>query len=80
MANIMLWERRDVSLFYRNKLEAAMKLRCVKVENLAKHLGINRATFYKKLAQRSDFTRSEVQAIKEYLQLSAKEVMEIFYG
>ncbi len=50
------------------------------MKNLAKYLGINRATLYKKLAQITDFTRAEVQAIKEYLCLTKDEMMDIFYG
>ncbi len=67
-------------MFCRNKFEGTLKFKRVSVEDLAGHMNINRATLYKKIAQKSDFTRAEVQIIKNYLGLSTEEVMDIFYG
>ena len=67
-------------MFKRNLLEAALKAKGKTVGEMAERLGVNRATLYKKMAQTSDFTRGEVQTIKEFLHLSTQEAMEIFYA
>ena len=67
-------------MFKRNLFEAALKARGVAIAEIAARLKINRATLYKKMAQTTDFTRAEVQAIKEMLCLSTQEAMEIFYA
>lgn len=67
-------------MFKRNLFEAALKARGKTAADIASRLSINRATLYKKLAQTTDFTRGEVQDIKDYLGLSAQEAMSIFYA
>ncbi len=67
-------------MFKRNLFEAAMKKSSRKVGDVAACLKINRTTLYKKLAQKTDFTRAEVQSIKEYFGLTTQETMEIFYA
>ena len=67
-------------MFKRNLLEAALKEKGKTVTDLAECLLINRATLYKKLAQISDFTRSEVEEIKDFLKLSVEETVRIFYA
>ena len=67
-------------MFCRNKFEAALKIKGASMTELADYLKLNRATLYKKVAQQSDFTRAEIQSIKTFLNLSAEEVMDIFYA
>lgn len=67
-------------MFQRNLFEAALKTRSKTLSDIAEHLEINRGTLYKKVSQITDFTRAEVQEIKEFLNLSTQETMSIFYG
>ncbi len=67
-------------MFKRNLFEAAMKKSGKSVGDVACFLQINRTTLYKKLAQKTDFTRAEVQTLKDYFGLSVQETMEIFYA
>lgn len=45
-----------------------------------KNLGVtmSRSAFYNKKSGKSDFTRTEIQAISEVLNLSSEEVLKIF--
>lgn len=49
-------------------------------EILAKALGINLSTFYRKLSGESDFTRNEIQIIRSQLSLSIEDVDRIFFA
>ena len=67
-------------MFQRNMFEAALKMRGKNLGDIAVCLGKNRCTVYKKVSQETDFTRAEVQQIKDYLGLSAQETIDIFYA
>lgn len=67
-------------MFRRNKFEAILKDREKDLNYIASVLGVSRNTVYKKVAQRTDFTRGEVQAIKESLGLTEEETINIFYA
>lgn len=67
-------------MFMRNRFEAALKLRGKTLSDVAEFLQLNRSTVYKKINQKSDFSREEVQILKENLNLSTDEMMEIFYA
>lgn len=41
---------------------------------------MSRAAFFNKKNGRSEFTRSEIQAISEVLQLNTEQVMDIFFS
>ena len=61
----------------RDLLRAKMLERHVSADEMANILGINRATFYRKV--RSDsFTIQQADAIKKTLSLSSKDAIAIF--
>lgn len=47
---------------------------------VAAHLGINEATLYRKCTGASEFTRDEIQNLKEYLNLTDSEAMRVFFA
>ena len=47
--------------------------------DLAKQLNINPSTLSRKMGGETDFTRSEIVEIKNYLGLSLEEVSSIFF-
>lgn len=49
-------------------------------EDVAKLLGINTSTFYRKLSGDSDFTRNEIQMIKSDFGLSSDAIDQIFFA
>ncbi|WP_303823180.1 helix-turn-helix transcriptional regulator [Ruminococcus flavefaciens] len=49
-------------------------------EEIAKRLNINIATLYRKFNGESDFTLSELKALKEILGLSKEDVDRIFFS
>ena len=49
-------------------------------ETLAKSLGINLSTLYRKLSGESDFTRNEIQIVRSELGLSIEDVDRIFFA
>lgn len=65
-----------------NKLMAKIVEKGTNVENLAKVMGINKSTFYKKLDRQyhADFYRREIRAIQDELGLTDEEVHAIFFA
>jgi transposase len=49
-------------------------------EDVAKVIGCNVGTLYRKLNGTSDFTRNEIQLFKAAFHLSAEEVEQIFFA
>ena len=47
---------------------------------VAAHLEINEATLYRKSAGASEFTRDEIQKLKEFLNLTDSEAMKVFFA
>ena len=64
----------------KNLLEAKMKIFGDNQSSLAEALNISLATFNYKLNGKSEFTRDEIQKIKERYNLTAEEIDEIFFG
>lgn len=66
----------------KRKLEAMMKLHGDTGTDLAKVLGIARSTFSLKLNEvnGSEFTKGEITKIKDRYDLTAKEVVDIFFS
>ena len=60
--------------------EAILKMRGKKLSDVSDFLQVNRSTIYKKVSQETDFTRAEVQKIKEFLELSEQETVDIFFA
>lgn len=67
-------------MFRRNMFEAILKMRGKKLSDVSDFLQVNRSTIYKKVSQETDFTRAEVQKIKEFLELSEQETVDIFFA
>lgn len=67
-------------MFNGRKLRAKMVENNITNTDLAEFLDINPATLYRKSVGISDFTRSEIQKISEYLALSMQEVKDIFFA
>lgn len=62
------------------RLREAMKIRSVSVEEAAKAIDVDRATFYRRLGrQGSKFTVEEVANLGKLLELSSREMQEIFF-
>jgi len=65
-----------------NKLKAKIVERDLSIQTVAKQLGMNRSTLYRKLKNRSGdaFTVGEVRKLSEILQLTPNEITEIFFS
>ncbi len=63
----------------KNKLKAKMIEKNISTKELSEKIGINCATFYRKMAKGSFFV-GEVAIIGAYLELSAKELHAIFFA
>ena len=48
--------------------------------SVAAHLGINEVTLYRKSTGASEFTRDEIQKLKEFLNLTDEEAMRVFFA
>ena len=66
----------------KNKLESVMKLNGDTGKTLSAYLGIARSTFSAKLNETngSEFTQGEISAIKEKYNLTADDVVGIFFA
>lgn len=66
----------------KNKLEAIMRLHGDTGTSLAKHMGIARSTFSMKINETNgaEFTQGEIALIKEKYELSAEDVVDIFFA
>ncbi len=60
-------------------LEMKMKEAGISVEIASKKIGVDPATFYRKKIGESDFYRREIQVLRKILNLTSKEVDEIFF-
>ena len=65
-------------MFDKRKLQAQMVLKGKNAECLAKILGMNTATFYRKMNNNGDFSREEIQKIIIVLDIS--DPMDIFFA
>lgn len=61
-----------------NKLLGVLKEKQVTQESLCKQIGMNHKTFYNRL-QRKRFFSDEIEKIAQVLNLSCKEIIEIFF-
>lgn len=67
-------------MFNRELFEEKIRKANKTIVGIARFLGINRSTLYRKMNQTVDFTRGEMVKLKSYLNLSTQEFMEIFDG
>jgi DNA-binding phage protein len=64
-------------MFDKRKLQAQMVLKGKTVDDVAKEIGLNPATFYRKMNRDGDFSRKEIQNIIIALEIS--DPMDIFF-
>lgn len=62
-----------------NLLEARMKEKNVWYKDLAKAINMSYQVLKGRCWGRTDFTRKEIMAIKDYLKLSIEQTLEIFF-
>lgn len=67
-------------MFDRNKFKYIVSIRGYTLEKVADEIGVNPATLYRKMNGVSDFTRAEMQLIRNLLDLSIKEADDIFFA
>lgn len=67
-------------MFKKNEFRAAMARKGTTASEVAKALNIDPATLSRKISGQSDFYRGEIEKICEILELSAEEIMEIFFA
>jgi len=66
--------------FQANKLKGRIVAEGITVADLSVKIGINPATFSRKIAANGDFSRRELQNIKNVLSLSDDDFMSIFFS
>jgi len=81
-ANIYLRKRKKgvVKMFNENKFKGAVVAAGKTTSDVADALNINLTTLYRKLQRDGDFSREEIQKVKEFLNLSSEEANEIFFA
>lgn len=62
------------------ELRAAIARNGLSAPKLAQKIGINKKTIYKKMRGETQFTQREICAISESLNLSAEEMLAIFFA
>ena len=67
-------------MFDRKKFKIKMMVNDLTMEDVANHLNISVVTLYRKMNGVSDFTRNEIQLLKELLRLTVKEANQIFFA
>ena len=63
-----------------NKLKAKMVEKGMNVETLASKINIDRSSLYRKLNNMEKITIGEANKMKEVLEMSVSEAVEIFFG
>lgn len=67
-------------MFDRSKFTAAMKRQNLKQEDVSLTLSINESTLYRKMTGESDFTRAEIQTLRNLLSLNVGDAEAIFFA
>lgn len=67
-------------MFRTELLKAEMVKKKINADILSDKLGINTATFYRKMNGESEFDRSELQIIRNELNLSPDDMDAIFFA
>lgn len=67
-------------MFNRNKFRAKVIENGFTIKQIAETLHISEVTLYRKINGASDFTRKEIQKLKEMLKLDVETVEEIFFA
>lgn len=64
----------------KNLFRAKCAEKGVTLEQVARIIGVNQATLYRKLNGKSEFTRNEIQLFKSALNLSGDDMQNIFFA
>lgn len=67
-------------MFKANLFKSKLAECCVSLREIAVIMGCNEATLYRKMNGTSDFTRNEIQLIKQKLKLTSEDVEAIFFA
>ena len=67
-------------MFKENLFKSKLAEKSITLREIAASIGCNEATLYRKMKGQSDFTRNEIQLVKQKLGLSAAEVEAIFFA
>lgn len=67
-------------MFQKNEFKAELVRRGLSVEQVAKMLGIDPASLYRKINGESDFFRNEIDALRTKLDLSDDDILKIFFA
>ena len=66
--------------FQKNELKAEIIRKGYSIAEVAKAVGIDVASLHRKMSGKSDFYRSEIQKIREILNLSEQDLLRIFFA
>ena len=67
-------------MFKKNEFRAAMARKELSVADVAKELGIDPATLFRKISGQSDFYRNEIEKLCVLLELDAEDTLKIFFA
>lgn len=67
-------------MFKKNEFKAAMARKELSVTDIAKEMGIDPATLFRKISGQSDFYRNEIEKLCQILELSAEDTLKIFFA
>lgn len=67
-------------MFKKNEFKAELARREIKLDTIANVLQIDVTSLYRKMNGVSDFYRNEIEALAKFLNLSAADIMRIFFA
>lgn len=67
-------------MFQENEFRAEIARRGLTIKEVAKMLGIDPVSLYRKMKGESDFFRNEIQTIREKFSLTDNDVIKIFFA
>lgn len=73
-------EKGGIKMFNKTELKVATIRKGLSFEDLAKTIGVTLPSFYRKINRDGDFSRNEIIAISEKLELTEAEVHFIFFA
>ena len=67
-------------MFKKNEFKAELTRREIKLDTIANMLQIDVTSLYRKMNGVSDFYRNEIEQLAKFLNLSADDIMRIFFA
>jgi DNA-binding phage protein len=67
-------------MFDHKRFKAAMIIAEKTIDDIARELGVDKSTIYRKISSDGNFTREEMNKLIPLLNLSNEEVKEIFFA